>query len=128
MSKLTEQEQLFLEYLFQEAAGDVRAAMSLAGYPKSQTITSLLSKLHDEVIQKAREYLVGHTPEAVIKMIGVMRDPSTPGTPNLLKAAQEIMDRAGLVKEEKVAVTSGGVVFLPEKRKPNDSESGTMAE
>ena len=115
-------EELFLEYLFNEAKGNIREAMRMAGYPSNHPTTSLLKKLNDEILQLTREYIASHSPQAAITLVHTLTNPSEPGTNNVLKAAQEILDRAGVVKEEKIAVTGGGVAILPSKQTQTEEE------
>ena len=115
MSKLTEQQEAFLNALFGEAAGNFRAAMDMAGYSKHEYPARLIRNLKDEIIDRAEHMLAANAPKAVLSMTGVLDDPSALGTREKLAASEEILDRVGLVKTEKVEVKAdkSAVLILP---------------
>ena len=115
MSKLTEQQEAFLNALFGEAAGNFRAAMDMAGYSKHKYPARLIRNLKDEIIDRAEHMLAANAPKAVLSMTGVLDDPSALGTREKLAASKEILDRVGLVKTEKVEVKAdkSAVLILP---------------
>ncbi len=115
MSKLTEQQEAFLNALFGEAAGNFRAAMDMAGYSKHEYPARLIRNLKDEIIDRAEHMLAANAPKAVLSMTGVLDDPSALGTREKLAASKEILDRVGLVKTEKVEVKAdkSAVLILP---------------
>ena len=115
MSKLTEQQEAFLNALFGEAAGNFRAAMDMAGYSKHEYPARLIRNLKDEIIDRAEHTLAANAPKAVLSMTGVLDDPSALGTREKLAASKEILDRVGLVKTEKVEVKAdkSAVLILP---------------
>jgi hypothetical protein len=115
VSKLTEQQEAFLNALFGEAAGNFRAAMDMAGYSKHEYPARLIRNLKDEIIDRAEHMLAANAPKAVLSMTGVLDDPSALGTREKLAASKEILDRVGLVKTEKVEVKAdkSAVLILP---------------
>ena len=48
---LTENQQKFLDVLFEEAAGDVVLAKKLAGYSEGSSTTTIVASLKDEIFQ-----------------------------------------------------------------------------
>ena len=66
-----------------------------------------------------RDRLAREAPTAAFKLIEVMKsDKPVPQANNKLQAAQTILDRAGVVKTDKLDVNhnvSGGIFILPEK-------------
>lgn len=112
-------EKAFLEHLFGEAQGNFRKAMKLAGYGDNVSISQVRRQLQDEIIQAAKEYLSGAAVKAIFATEDVLDTPNQLGASNRIKAANSLLDRAGLAKPEtgdvKLSVGSGGVIILPAK-------------
>ena len=83
-------------------------------------IYQILKALKNEVVDLASDVLAREAPTAAFKLIEVMKsDKPVPQANNKLQAAQTILDRAGVVKTDKVDVNhnvSGGIFILPEKQ------------
>lgn len=119
--QLTERQQTFLDVLFEEAGGDIRAAMRLAGYAQGTKTSEITASLKDEILERTQSFLARNAPRAAMAMVGVVDDPTALGNRDRLAAANQILDRTGLVKTEKVAVeASGGVILLPPKQHGTD--------
>lgn len=120
--QLTEQQQRFLDVLFDEAGGNLKKAMRLAGYSESYTTTQIAKVLKEEIIEATQLYMALNAPKAAAAMVGAIDDPTELGLKEKMSAAKDLMDRAGLVKTEKVQVESntGGVMLLPAKEKEED--------
>ena len=119
---MTEQQEKFLNALFGEAQGNFREAMNIAGYAQTEYPARLIRSLKAEIIERAEYMLVANAPKAVLSMSGILDDPSALGNKDRLAAAKEILDRAGIVKTEKVEHKTNGaaIVFLP----PLEDEDG----
>lgn len=113
-------EKAFLEHLFGEAKGDIRTAMKLAGYNDNTSTTQIVRQLNEEITELAKNYLAGNAPKAVLALLGVIDSPSALGAANKIKAAEAVLNRAGVTKPEggdvKLNVGSGGVIILPAKK------------
>lgn len=118
--KLTEQQQLFLEVLFDEANGDFVKAKKLAGYADSYPTSSVVKTLEDEIIQATKHFISRSGPKAAVKIVGIIDNPTELGVKEALAAARDILDRAGISKTEKLDVTSNGIFILPSKRGDDD--------
>lgn len=120
--QLTEQQQKFIDVLFDEAGGNLRKAMRLAGYSESYMPSQLAKVLKEEIIEATQLYMALNAPKAAAAMVGAIDDPTELGLKEKMQAAKDLMDRAGLVKTEKVQVESstGGVMLLPAKEKEED--------
>lgn len=120
--QLTEQQQKFIDVLFDEAGGNLRKAMRLAGYSESYMPSQIAKVLKDEIIEATQLYMALNAPKAAAAMVGAIDDPTELGLKEKMQAAKDLMDRAGLVKTEKVQVESntGGVMLLPAKEKEED--------
>ena len=119
--QLTERQQTFLDVLFEEAGGDIRSAMRLAGYAQGTKTSEITSSLKEEILERTQSFLARNAPRAAMAMVGVVDEPTALGNRDRLAAANQILDRTGLVKTEKVAVeASGGIILLPPKEHETD--------
>jgi|TARA_R110000744_G_scaffold19540_1_gene51555 hypothetical protein len=119
--QLTENQQKFLEVLFDEAAGDVLMAKRIAGYSDGTPTRSITEALKDEIFEATKSYMSRLGPKAAIAYGSALDDPTQLGVKERMIAAGQVLDRSGLVKTEKVAVeSSGGLFILP----PKDSSTG----
>jgi hypothetical protein len=120
---MTEQQEKFLNALFGEAQGNFREAMNIAGYASTEYPARLIRSLKSEIMERAEYMLAANAPKAVLSMSGILDDPSALGNKDRLAAAKEILDRAGIVKTEKVEHKTNGaaIVILP----PLEEEDGT---
>lgn len=120
--QLTEQQQKFLDVLFDEAGGNLKKAMRIAGYSEGYTTSQIAKVLKEEIIEATHLYMALNAPKAAAAMVGAIDDPTELGLKEKMSAAKDLMDRAGLVKTEKVQVESnlGGVMLLPAKEKEEE--------
>ena len=123
---MTEQQETFLNALFGEANGNFRQAMNIAGYASTEYPARLIRTLKSDIIERAENMLAANAPKAVLSMSGVLDDPSALGNRERLAAAKEILDRAGIVKTEKIEHkgTASAVVILPPLEEDNDQTEG----
>ena len=121
---LTEQQKVFLDALMGEAAGNVRAAMDVAGYSRNTKTIDIVRRLKDEILETTQPYLASNGPRAALAMTGVLEDPTALGNRDRINASREILDRVGVIKTEKVAVQaeSGGLFILPAKKKQEEDD------
>lgn len=119
--QLTEQHKKFLEVLFEEANGDIAAAKRLAGFSRGYSTKDLTDTLKEEIIAATQMYIAMNAPKAARAMVDGIIDPTQLGLKEKMNAAKDLLDRAGLVKTDKVQVEStGGVVLLPAKENVED--------
>ena len=113
----TEKQTAFLEALLGEARGDIRTAMTIAGYAKTTKTAEVVSSLKEEITERASMMLAMNAPKAAFGIVDVLNDPSSLGARHAISAACEVLDRSGLVKKEQIEVTnnSGGLFVLPPK-------------
>ena len=119
---LTENQQKFLEVLFDGAGGDVVLAKKLAGYSENTPTRLIVEALKDEITDATRSYFSRSAPKAVMALVGALSDPTELGVKEKMAAAKDFLDRAGLGKVDKVDVTSngGGIFYLPPKEGNNE--------
>lgn len=119
--ELTEQHKRFLEVLFADANGNINAAMRMAGFSEGYSRRSLTNYLKEEIIEATQLYIAMAAPKAAVAMINAIDDPTELGLKEKMSAAKDLLDRAGLVKTEKVQVEStGGIMVLPAKEREED--------
>jgi hypothetical protein len=101
----------------EECKGNIRAAMNLAGYSDTTSISAVVGPLRSEINDRASLMLAMNAPKAAFSMRDVLDDPSAMGARNSIAAAAQILDRTGLVKKEQVEVknTGGAMFILPPK-------------
>lgn len=118
---LTEMQQKFLDVLFNEAKGDPVKAKKLAGYSHDYATSSILNGLKEEIVERTKTYIAVNAPRAAVAIVDGIVDPTELGIKEKMVAAKDILDRAGLVKTDKVQVeTNGGLMILPAKDKPEE--------
>jgi|TARA_R100001143_G_C3279679_1_gene96073 phage terminase small subunit len=114
--KLTEKQESFLNNLV-ETKGDLKLSAELAGY--SGNHYQIIKSLRQEIVDLASNVLAREAPSAAFKLVEVMQSNTTiPQASVKLQAAQTILDRVGVVKQEKLDINhniNGGIFILPEK-------------
>jgi phage terminase small subunit len=115
---LTERQQKFVDAIVGEAGGDIRAAMDIAGYSKHTTIKEAVEPVKDHIVEAAQMMIAMNAPKAAVGLTNVITDPSALGARNVVAAAREVLDRAGVVKRETLEVKGpeGGIFILPPKQ------------
>ena len=114
--QLTAKQQVFLNVLFDEAAGNVTLAKKIAGYSDSTSTSEIVKGLKEEILEATQLYMARNAPQAAVAMAGALMDPTELGIRDKMSAAKELLDRTGLVKTEKMQVeASGGVMLMPPK-------------
>ena len=123
--ELTEKQRLFLKALFSdEANGDIRRAMTIAGYSPKTPQVEVVKSLKKEIIEITKVYLATKGPEAAMALIDILYSPSKSGNEIKFKVAKEILDRIG-VSEKNDGPSSNGpviqnIIILPEKKSFDD--------
>ena len=115
--ELTVKQQGFLDHLV-DTGGDPKEAAVLAGYAENGH-WQVAHALKNEIIELASNILAQSAPKAAMKLVDIM-DSSTPmPQANMrLQAAQTILDRTGLGKQDRLDVShkvEGGLFILPAK-------------
>lgn len=123
--QLTENQAKFLEVLFEEAGGDVVAAKKLAGYSDNTPTTQIVETLKDEIFEATKTYMSRIGPKAAVAYASALNDPTQLGVKEKMIAAGQILDRAGVVKTERVSVESesGGLFILPPKNVSDETDT-----
>ena len=116
--ELTDKQQKFLDCLIQ-TGGDPKYAAELAGYAEGSYF-QVIKSLKNEIIDLASQILAQAAPQAAMKLVQVMNtDDPMPQANVRLQAAQTILDRTGLGKQDKLDVSvdsdAGSLFILPAK-------------
>ena len=115
--KLTEKQQLFLDNII-ETKGNLKLSAELAGY--SGNHYQVIRSLKEEIVDLASNVLAREAPSAAFKLVEVMSSNTALPQANVkLQAAQTILDRVGLGKQERMQIdhnVKGGIFILPEKQ------------
>lgn len=102
--------------------GDVRLAMTIAGYSRTTKAIDVIRQLRTEVREATEILLALHSPKAVHGLLSVLDDPTALGARNQIAASKEVLDRVGITAKTAVdlSVSAGPVpIFvLP----PKDAE------
>ena len=117
-TKISEKEELFLSNLFSNGGAVVAAAVD-AGYVKG-SVGWLRNKLADEIIRRSKNLLATASVKATQRLINTIDSPEiNRGDDVRLKAAESLLNRVGLGKEETHnhnVQAIHGVVLLPAKK------------
>lgn len=113
---LTLKDRAFLAFLVNDARGDVRKAMDLAGFPKDLPMFIITKRLKKQIQEISKDFLAAQTLRASIELVNVFNDPTALGAKNVIAASKEVLDRGGVNKEETLNVTAERSMFvLPAK-------------
>ena len=120
LTKLTAKQTLFLDALVSEnAMGDLRTAMQLAGYSDNTKVAYMARELREEIKDATETLLAMYAPKAAYALTSILDNPDTFNARHIISASKEILDRTGLgVKSQmEVAVNSHNPIFiLPPKQ------------
>ena len=115
----TPKQQAFLNALYINSDGDINQAMVTAGYKEGAGSTALVKSLKTEILEIANLILTRNAPRAANKLVNIMNsDAPIPQANQKLNAAQSLLDRVGIVKENKLQVdhnVTGGIFVMPAK-------------
>ena len=117
---LTAKQQLFLEALVsEEAMGDLRTAMTIAGYSTTTKVVDVARQLRKEIREASETLLALYAPKAVLSLVGVLDDPTPLGARNQIAAAKEVLDRVGISAKTSMDIavdTPTPIFILPPKQ------------
>jgi len=115
----TEKQRKFLEEYAKNDFRDARKCLVAAGYSAKNTSVALTS-LKPDIQEIAQSLLLEAAPSAARSLVSIIEsDKPLPASDHKIKAAKEILDRAGIVKPERVQHehnVSGGLFILPAKQ------------
>jgi hypothetical protein len=116
--ELTTKQQSFLDNLTR-CGGDVKQAAELAGYADG-THYAVVKSLKSEILDMASNIMAQNAPKAASKLVQIMDSPEPIPQANMrIQAAQQLLDRVGLGKTERLDVnvqSGGGLFVIPAKK------------
>ena len=120
VTTLTAKQTLFLDALVSEdAMGDLRTAMRLAGYSDNTKVAYIARELRKDIREATETLLAMYAPRAAYALTSILDNPDTFNARHIISASKEILDRTGLgVKSQmEVAVSTHNPIFiLPPKQ------------
>ena len=111
----TAKQQLFLDALLsEEAMGDLRAAMRMAGYSDNTKIAHTARELRKEIKEATETLLAMYAPKAAYALTSLLDNPDTLNARHIISASKEILDRTGFgVKSQlDVEVNASTAMFI----------------
>ena len=116
--ELTTKQQSFLDNLTR-CGGDVKQAAELAGYADG-THYAVVKSLKSEILDMASNIMAQNAPKAASKLVQIMDSPEPIPQANMrIQAAQQLLDRVGLGRTERLDVnvqSGGGLFVIPAKK------------
>lgn len=118
----SDEELMFLAVLFDQAEGDPKKAKKLAGYSDKTPVKKITDDLSDEIYEATKKYIAQSATTAAYTMGRVMTgEEPLIGLKERMAAAKDTLDRAGLVKIEKVEVTAKNPLFILPAKTDNET-------
>jgi hypothetical protein len=117
---MTEKQQKFLDVLYEEAEGDIRVAMRLAGYGDNTPRKVVLEPLRDEIAELTRKFIAETSTKAVYAMYSMIENPTQLGAKEKMIASKDLLDRAGFGKVDKVEVKADKPLFILPAKEDDD--------
>jgi hypothetical protein len=113
MAERTEKQKAFLAALFSdEAGGDVRRAMDIAGYSRATACNEVTGPLTDDIFELTKTYLSANGPLAAYAVQDIIKSPDVLGNREKLAAAKDVLDRAGHKPREEVSMEVDSPLFI----------------
>jgi len=115
LTTLTAKQTLFLDALVSEdAMGDLRTAMRLAGYSDNTKVAYIARELRKEIREATETLLAMYAPRAAYALTSILDNPDTFTARHIISASKEILDRTGLgaKSQMEVAVSTHNPIFI----------------
>lgn len=120
VAALTTKQQLFLDALVSEdAMGDLRTAMRIAGYSDKTKVAYLAKEIRKEIREATETLLAMYAPKAAYALTSLLDNPDTFNARHIISASKEILDRTGLGVKAQMEVevnTPSPIFILPPKQ------------
>ena len=123
---LTDLQKAFLKALMsEEAKGNPKVAMQMAGYAPDSDVIAVLRSLRKEILDLAEEWLAGHATVAAYGMTEASQDALHPDIKERMAAMKDVMDRAGVIKKDGIGSlgdAAKGILFILPSKDEDESE------
>jgi len=110
--QLTDNQQKFLEVLFEEARGDFVKAKKLAGYSDTYSTRHIVESLETEIADLTKRFISRVGVKAAYSMFEVMEDPTALGNKEKMSAARDILDRGGFKAKDEIKIETDTPLFI----------------
>ena len=100
--------------LSEEAMGDLRTAMQMAGYSEKTKVAYMAKELRKEIREATETLLAMYAPKAAFALTSLLDNPDTFNARHIISASKEILDRTGLgaKAQMEVEVNAHNPVFI----------------
>lgn len=118
LKQFTKMQQKAFKLLFDPSiAGNLEKAKVAAGYDKKANTQEIFGPMRELIMEVSKDFLMVNTPKAVMNLVNIVEKPNELGSNVRLKAIEQLLDRVGMVKTEKVehSGTLQAVIVLPPK-------------
>jgi hypothetical protein len=109
---LTDNQQKFLEVLFEEARGDFVKAKKLAGYSDTYSTRHIVESLETEIADLTKRFISRVGVKAAFSMFEVMEDPTALGNKEKMAAARDLLDRGGFKAKDEIKIEADTPLFI----------------
>ena len=120
VTTLTAKQTLFLDALVSEdAMGDLRTAMRLAGYSDNTKVAYIARELRKDIREATETLLAMYAPRAAYALTSILDNPDTFNARHIISASKEILDRTGLGVKSQVELEvnpHNPIFILPPKQ------------
>jgi hypothetical protein len=127
----TEKQIKFKEFLLDEGNpktfGNPYAAKVAAGYGPNTATRDVIDGLQDELIETINNELLLSAIKSAKALTEIVDNPTQLGATNKQKAADSILDRAGVIKKSQIEVSQTSpttILVLPGKEVSGDDDAG----
>lgn len=123
--QLTENQQKFVEVLFEEAMGNPVEAKRLAGYSENTPTKAIMDSVAEEISEATRKFLATKgVVKAAYSLVNVLDNPTDLGVKEKLAAAKDILNRTGFQEAQEVKVTANQPLFILPPKEEGDDDDG----
>lgn len=119
MKELSELEKGFIHNFVWEDMNMSQAALA-AGYSAGTNPSMIAKRLAKEIVEEVAKKVAVTAPEALKKLTDLLKEPTSPGGQLSEKVANSLLEKAGIVKKDKVEVehiAPNAILILPPKNK-----------
>lgn len=122
--KLTQKQELLLQLIYEDGLPDsivarINEVKEQAGYSANSSAYNILKTIKKQVVDRNIDFMALLSSKAINALRDVIETPTRPGSDNIIKAANSLLDRTGFGKKETQEIelkADKGIVILPAKK------------
>lgn len=125
-AKLNTKQTAFIDALLsEEAMGDLRTAMQMAGYSEKTKVAYIAKELRKEIREATETLLAMYAPKAAFALTSLLDNPDTFNARHIISASKEILDRTGLgIKAQmELEVSAHNPIFILPPKQSVDNQT-----